>query len=144
MESFKPIPIEVSTICRAVLQHEIDVSRGSVDANGRRIRHGSTGIAARPDAFLATSPDLDFQFQLDTVDFGHLCPDQIDQLQNVVGRGPVMRDDKVGVTVAHLALTNPRPFQSGLLNECTGAEATRILEDAPGRLEGEPAEPPSS
>ena len=59
----------------------------------------------------------------------------VDETQDVVGRGAVMGHDKVAVPITKLRAANPFASQTGLLDECPRAAPTRVLEDAPSRLE---------
>src|SRR5262249_44831751 len=95
------------------------------------------GLRARAIPALKESPDLDFQFQVDAVLFGHFRLNEVNQAQHVCGGGPFIRDNEIAVAITDFTLPHAGAFESGLLDERACAEASWIFEHATGRLERE-------
>ena len=76
-----------------------------------------SSIPTGTDAQVPRLPDLDFEFQVDSMFLRDLRSHEVDQSEDVRGGGSFVGHDEVAMPVADFTLADSRSLEASLLNE---------------------------
>ena len=68
--------------------------------------------------------------------FSHALPNQVEQIEHVLGAGTLVVDHEVGVPGAHHGAALAGALEAELVDESAGRAARGVLEDTPGVAPG--------
>ena len=109
-------------------------------SHGREIGHYSGSLNSRIMTAVqrilkmgqGVLPDFDFQLQIGSKLLRNFGARQVDQAENILETGFLMGDDEIRMAIADFRGPPAGSFQSGLFDQGSGAETSRVLEDAAG------------